>query len=83
MAVGIDLKPGEIGRAFDSEPFRAQYPPIMSPEQVAQMLGYARSTIYQWIAAGLFDGAYRRRGKGVRFWRDRVLHIFFNGPEWS
>ncbi len=83
MASGIDLKPGEIGRALDSDALRAHYPPIMGPEEVARMLGYARSTVYQWIAAGRLDGAYRRRGKHVRLWRDRVLHIFFNGPEWS
>ena len=25
---------------------------------------------------------YRKRGKHVRFFRDRVVDLFFNGPEW-
>jgi predicted DNA-binding transcriptional regulator AlpA len=84
MAAGIDLKPSEIQRAFDHADPRSQpYGPILDPSQVGRMLGYPRSTIYEWIAKGRFDGAYRKRGKGVRFFRDRVLHLFFNGPDWE
>ncbi len=62
---------------------RQQFPPIVSPEQVAHMLGFARATVYEWISKGRLDGTFRRRGKHVRLWRDRVLDRFFNGPDWS
>jgi hypothetical protein len=32
---------------------------------------------------GRFDGTFRKRGKHLRFWRDRVIDQFFNGPEWE
>jgi excisionase family DNA binding protein len=83
MSVGIQLKPSEMSRAFDLDAARREYSAILSPEQVAGMLGYSRSTVYDWIKKGRFDGAYRKRGKHARFWRDRVLDIFFNGPEWN
>lgn len=83
MHGSIQLKSTEIARAFDVEALRQQYPPILSPEQVGLILGYARATVYQWLAQGRFDGAYRRRGKHIRLWRDRVLDLFFNGPDWS
>ncbi len=82
MAAGIDLKPGEIARAINTEILRAEFPPILTPESVGRMLGCPRSTVYEWVAKGRLDGCSRRRGKGVRFWRDRVLDRFFNGPEW-
>ncbi len=83
-ASSINLKPSEIERAFDAgEDLRPQFPPILSPEQVGRMLGCARATVYQWIAQGRLDGTFRKRGKHVRLWRDRVLDRFFNGPDWS
>ena len=83
LSSSINLKPSEIERAFDAEPDHQQFPPILTPEQVGQMLGYARATVYQWIAEGRLDGTFRKRGKHVRLWRDRVLDRFFNGPEWG
>lgn len=83
MHGSVNLKPTEIARAFDLEVLRQQYPPIQSPEQVGLMLGFARSTIYQWADQGRLDGTFRKRGKHIRFWRDRVLDKFFNGSEWE
>ncbi len=83
MANSIDLKPGEIARVFDQTVAGQPFPPIVDPEQIAQMLGYSKSTIYEWLCKGRFDGAYRKRGKRVKFLRDRVLSIFFDGPDWS
>ncbi len=76
------LSRDEIATAFagDSE-FSA--PPIISPKQLASILGLSRSTIYLWIEDGRLDGCYRKRGKHVLLWRDRAIEIIFNGPEWS
>jgi predicted DNA-binding transcriptional regulator AlpA len=75
------LKQSEIQAAFSNE--NNKFPEIISPEQLGQLLGIAVKTIYEWIAKGRFDGAFRKRGKGIRFWRDRAIEIYFNGPDWN
>jgi excisionase family DNA binding protein len=57
--------------------------PILSPPQLAALLGMSPKTVYEWIAKGRLDGAFRKRGKHVLIWRDRALDILFNGPEWK
>jgi len=75
------LSQDELQKPFTGD-FGDKYPPIVSPQQLADLLGYAVSTIYFWLKQGRFDGAFRKRGKHVRFWRIRALDLFFNGPEW-
>ena len=76
------LSGDEIQRAFHEGP-GAQVPVILSPPQLADLLGLSVKTVYQWIAAGRLDGAFRKRGKHVLIWRNRVLDVLFNGPEWQ
>ena len=71
----------EIRQAFEDG--RSNVPPILSPKQLAELLGISRSTLYEWAAKGRLDGSFRRRGKHIRFWRDRVLLLFFDGPRWG
>jgi hypothetical protein len=59
-----------------------QFPPILTPLQLAALLHLSRKTIYQWKAAGRLDGAFRKRGKHLLFWRDRALDLIFNGKDW-
>jgi hypothetical protein len=59
-----------------------QCPPIASPAQLAELFGFSIATIYEWLAKGRFDGAYRKRGRHVRVWRDRAIKILFGGPDW-
>ncbi len=58
-------------------------PPVLSPQQLAAMLGLSRKTIYEWISRGRLDGAFRRRGKHTLIWRDRALNLIFSGKEWT
>ncbi|MBL9081824.1 MAG: helix-turn-helix domain-containing protein [Planctomycetales bacterium] len=58
-------------------------PVIISPIQLAGVLGLSKKTVYEWIAKGRLDGAFRKRGKHNLIWRDRALEILFNGPEWT
>jgi excisionase family DNA binding protein len=58
-------------------------PPILSPAQLAGLLNLSVKTVYEWIAKGRLDGAFRKRGKHVLIWRDRVLDLLFNGPAWK
>jgi excisionase family DNA binding protein len=76
------LTRSEIDRAFAEGP-GAQVPVILSPQQLAGLVGISTKTMYEWIAKGRLDGAFRKRGKHVLIWRDRAIDILFNGKEWS
>jgi excisionase family DNA binding protein len=68
----------EIEEALDG-----QVPPILSPHGLADLLGLSVKTIYEWLSNGRLNGAYRKRGKHNLIWRDRAIHLIFNGPEWK
>jgi hypothetical protein len=72
----------EIRQAFVG-PAADAAPPILSPARLAALLDRSPKTIYEWIAKGRLDGAFRKRGKHVLIWRDRALDLLFNGPEWK
>jgi excisionase family DNA binding protein len=76
------LSQSEIRQAFGEGP-GAAIPVILSPIQLAQLLGLSKKTVYEWITKGRLDGAFRKRGKHNLIWRDRALEVIFNGPEWS
>lgn len=76
------LTPDEIARPFREEQ-AAIFPVVISPELLAKLLGRSRKTVYDWIAKGRLDGAFRKRGKHCLIWRDRALDILFNGKEWK
>jgi excisionase family DNA binding protein len=72
----------EIRQAFVG-PTADAAPPILSPSQLAALLNLSVKTVYQWITEGRLDGSFRKRGKHVLIWRDRALHLLFNGPDWK
>jgi len=76
------LSRNEIGRAFHGTTTEA-FPVILSPAQLATLAGLSVKTVYDWIAKGRLDGAFRKRGKHVLLWRDRALDILFNGKDWQ
>jgi excisionase family DNA binding protein len=76
------LQPEEIAAAFQG-PAGLTFPVILTPAQLAQLLGMSVKTVYEWIAKGRLDGAFRKRGKHVLIWRDRAIAILFDGKEWS
>jgi len=76
------LTTDEIARPFHGE-WADRYPPILSPAKLADLLGQSRKTIYEWLAKGRLDGAFRKRGKHVLIWRDRAIDVLFNGKEWQ
>ncbi len=84
MEKRIGLRPAEISAAFTTDELRREFPVILDVPQVTRLLGLSSNkTIYFWIAEGRFDGTFRKRGKHLRFWRDRVIDRFFNGAEWG
>jgi excisionase family DNA binding protein len=76
------LSKEEIQQAF-SGPDADRVPAILSPARLAALLDLSPKTIYEWIAKGRLDGAFRKRGKHVLILRDRAVAILFNGPEWK
>ena len=78
MARPERLTSDEIQLAFTEEAMRTAFPPILSPEQLAQLFGVSISTIYLWIADGRFAGAVTKIGKHRRIWRNRAIEILFN-----
>ena len=66
------LSKAEIRQAF-ADGLGAQYPPILNVVQLAALLHISVKTVYEWIAKGRLDGAFRKRGKHHLIWRDRAL----------
>jgi hypothetical protein len=71
----------EIARTFTGRTAE-QYPPILSPQQLAGLLRLSVKSIHHWIAQGHFDGAFRKRGKHVLIWRARALDLLLKGKDW-
>jgi hypothetical protein len=76
------LSKAEIQQAF-ADGAGVQFPPILNVVQLAALLQISVKTVYEWIGGGRLDGAFRKRGKHHLIWRDRALHLLFNGPDWK
>ena len=55
-----------------------KYPPIMTLDEVGELLQLKVSTLYRHISEGRYHKAVKR-GKPVRFWRDRLIQEFMLG----
>jgi hypothetical protein len=53
------------------------YPPLLNVHQAASLLQMSHHTVYKLAGDKRFAGA-TARGKPLRFWRDRLLQLFFN-----
>ncbi len=50
-------------------------PPILTLEEAAQLLRLKISTLYRHLSEGKYSKAVKR-GKPIRFWRDRLIQEF-------
>jgi excisionase family DNA binding protein len=51
------------------------FPPVLTPEEAASLLRIKLSTLYRHVSEGRY-GASVKRGKPLRFWRDRLAQEF-------
>ncbi len=51
------------------------WPPILTPEEAAELLRIKVSTLYRHVCEGRYHSAVKR-GKPLRFWRDRLIQEF-------
>lgn len=75
------LSAEEIRRPFEGDG-GAAYGPVLHIEQVAALFGVGVGTVRDWLLKARLEGTYRKRGKRLFFWRDKVLELVFNGREW-
>ncbi|HUG70847.1 MAG TPA: helix-turn-helix domain-containing protein [Pirellulaceae bacterium] len=68
----------EITAAFADAKWGAEYPPVLSLAQAANLLQVPLQTLYQWRSRGYLKGCSRRVGKRVLVFRDRLLKRVFN-----
>jgi len=61
----------EIAAAMQS----TTWPPILTPTEAAELLRIKVSTLYRHACEGKYGGAIKR-GKPLRFWRDRLIQEF-------
>jgi len=50
-------------------------PPVLTPQEAAEVVMLKVSTLYRHISEGRYGGAVKR-GKPLRFWRDRLVQEF-------
>ncbi|UYV13493.1 MAG: helix-turn-helix domain-containing protein [Phycisphaera sp.] len=67
-AIGRD----EIDSAIDPD----RFPPILTPDEAARLLRVSKSTVYHMVSRGQLTSSVKR-GKPLRFWRDRLIREYF------
>ncbi len=63
----------EISAAMDN----GDWPPILKPQEAARLLRLELSTLYRHVSEGRYAAAVKR-GKPLRFWRDRLIQEFMH-----
>lgn len=74
-----DLTREELTAMFADPAWAAKYPPILTVDEAAALLRVPKQTVYDWHSRGLLKGCCHKVGKHLRFLRDRLLKLKFNG----
>ncbi len=54
-----------------------ELPPVLTPEEAAAVLRLKVSTLYRHVSEGRYSSSVKR-GKPLRFWRDRLVQEFMS-----
>ncbi len=68
----------ELASFFSAPEWASRFPPLLNPNQAAELLQVPLQTIYNWSSRGLLDDCKARVGKHLRLARDRLLLKAFN-----
>ena len=75
---GLNLTAQDVANAFADPMWAAKFPPVLTIDQVAELLQVPKQTVYDWNSRGLLRGCCRKTGKHLRFFRDKLLFLIFN-----
>jgi excisionase family DNA binding protein len=75
-----DLKLGraELMSMFADAEWSRAFPPVLTVETAARLADVKISTIYDWSSRGLLKSCAVKKGKKLRFVRDRFIQFLFN-----
>jgi len=68
----------ELASWFADPVWAARFPPLLTPDQAAELCQVPKQTIYDWSSRGLLDHCKSRLGKRVLFARQRLLELIVN-----
>jgi excisionase family DNA binding protein len=74
----LNLTAKDLAAAFADPQSAARFPPVLTVDQVAELLQVPKLTVYDWRSRGLLQGCCRKVGKHLRFYRDKLLMLIFN-----
>lgn len=74
----LRLSDQEIASAFSDPHWSERFPPILTIDQVSDLLAFPVGTIRDWRSRGLLANCSRKVGKHVRFFRNRLIQVVFN-----
>ncbi len=74
----LKLTDKEITALFVPSQWAERFPPILTVDQVAELLSVPKATVYDWSSRGLLEGCCAKVGKHLRFVRERLIQKVFN-----
>lgn len=81
MDESLQLTSAEIKAAFAEPHWAGRFPPLLTIEQAAELLQLPVETIRSWRSRRLLNSCSRKKGKRVRFLRDRLIAWYFNDSQ--
>jgi excisionase family DNA binding protein len=67
----------EMASLFADPHWAARFPPLLTPDQAAELLQVPKQTVYDWSSRGLLAGCKAKVGKHLRLMRDRLIRKIF------
>jgi len=74
----LKLSDKEIAAAFSETRWAERFPPILTVDQAAELIGVPKATIYAWSSSGRLRRCARKVGKHLRIFRGRFVERIFN-----
>jgi excisionase family DNA binding protein len=69
------LSETSIREMFATEPWASRFPPILTVQQLAELMQVSPRTVFQWLATGLLNPATNLIGRQRRILRDSAVML--------